>query len=219
MTRLELRGLRLAAGGRVLLDGVALDAAGGSAVAVVGPSGSGKTSLLGVLAGDAAPEGGQVLVDGQPLRPGDREHVARTGRVLQLHALLPVLTAAENVEVALRARGTGGPAARSLALSALERVGLGEVADRPAGRLSGGQRQRVGVARALVHAPGLLLLDEPTSELDEATRDAVVAVLRDEVDRGTLLVVATHDAAVAGQCEQQLQLRPVGADGARGVSR
>ena len=208
MTRLELRGLGVAAGGRRLVSDLALDASGGTAVAVVGPSGSGKTSLLAVLAGDLPPAAGEVLVDGAPLRPGDRRHVARLGRVLQLHALVPVLTAAENVELALRARGTGGATARALAVAALERVGLGDVVDRPAGTLSGGQRQRVGVARALAPAPDLLLLDEPTSELDEATRDAVVAVLREEVARGALLVVATHDAAVAAPCEHRLLLHP-----------
>lgn len=82
MTRLEVRGLRLMAGRRVLLDDLALDAEGGLAVAVVGPSGSGKTTLLSVLAGDVAPAARTVLVDGRPLRPGDAAHVARTGRVL-----------------------------------------------------------------------------------------------------------------------------------------
>ena len=85
--------------------------------------------------------------------------------------------------------------------------GLGEVADRPSGRLSGGQRQRVGVARALAAAPDLLLLDEPTSELDEATRGAVVRVLHEEAARGALVVVATHDAVVSAQCDARLVLR------------
>ena len=207
MTALAADALRVDVGGRTVLDGLSFSAQRGTTLAVVGPSGSGKTTLLSVLAGDRPPDAGEVRVDGAVLRAGDRAHVLRVGRVLQLHALLPVLTAAENVELALRVRGVGGAQAAGLARDALARVGLGEVADRPSGRLSGGQRQRVGVARALAAAPDLLLLDEPTSELDEATRGEVVRVLQEEAARGALVVVATHDAVVSGQCDARLVLR------------
>ena len=206
---LQVEALQVDVAGRTVLEALSFAVERGS-LAVVGPSGSGKTTLLSVLAGDAAPEGGSVRFGGLPVRPGDPGHVARLGRVLQLHALLPVLTAAENVELALRARGVGGRAAAVTAREALARVGLADVADRPAGRLSGGQRQRVGVARALAPEPDLLLLDEPTSELDEVTRDAVVVVLLEEAVRGALVVLATHDPEVAGACDAQLVLRTGG---------
>ncbi len=206
MTTLTARGLAVRLGDRLVLDDVDLEAAGGELVALVGPSGSGKTTLLQVLAGELAPDAGEVQVDGSTLRPGDRQHTARLGRVLQLHALVPVLTAAENVELALRVRGFPGAAARERAEQALARVGLGEVPDRLVTRLSGGQQQRVAVARALATGPAVVLADEPTSELDAATRDVVVGELRREAARGALVLVATHDAAVARACDRQVSL-------------
>ena len=206
MTTLAAHGLHVRLGSRQVLDDVDLVAAGGELVALVGPSGSGKTTLLQVLAGELVPDAGEVRVDGSPLRPGDREHTARLGRVLQLHALVPVLTAGENVELALRARGVGGAAARERAEQALARVGLGELAGRLATRLSGGQQQRVAVARALAPGPAVVLADEPTSELDAATRDVVVAELREAAAAGALVLVATHDAAVARACDRQISL-------------
>ena len=206
MIALSARGLSVRLGARLVLDEVGLAARGGELVALVGPSGSGKTTLLQLLAGELAPDAGEVCVDGEPLRPGDPQHTARLGRVLQLHALVPVLTAGENVELAMRARGVSGAPARERAEQALTRVGLGEVVDRLATRLSGGQQQRVAVARALALGPAVVLADEPTSELDAATRDVVVAELRQEAARGALVLVATHDAAVARACDRRISL-------------
>ena len=206
MTTLTADGLRVRLGARLVLDDVGLDARGGELVALVGPSGSGKTTLLQVLAGELVPDAGEVRVDGSPLRAGDREHTARLGRVLQLHALVPVLTAGENVELAMRARGVAGAAARERAEQALARVGLDDLAGRLATRLSGGQQQRVAVARALAVGPSVVLADEPTSELDAATRDVVVAELRREAEAGALVLVATHDAAVARACDRRISL-------------
>jgi putative ABC transport system ATP-binding protein len=202
----EVEGVAKDFGPTRVLDGVDLDLAQGSLTSLLGPSGSGKTTLLQVLAGELAPDAGEVQVDGSTLRPGDRQHTARLGRVLQLHALVPVLTAAENVELALRVRGFPGAAARERAEQALARVGLGEVPDRLVTRLSGGQQQRVAVARALATGPAVVLADEPTSELDAATRDVVVGELRREAARGALVLVATHDAAVARACDRQVSL-------------
>lgn len=206
MTSLAADGLVVRLGSRLVLDDVGLAGRGGELVALVGPSGSGKTTLLQVLAGELAPDAGEVRVDDARLRPGDREHTARLGRVLQLHALVPVLTAGENVELALRARGVAGAAARERAEQALARVGLGELAGRLATRLSGGQQQRVAVARALATGPSVVLADEPTSELDAVTRDVVVAELRQEAAAGALVLVATHDAAVARACARRISL-------------
>ena len=206
MTALTARALSVRFDARQVLDDVGLEARGGELVALVGPSGSGKTTLLQLLAGEMAPDAGEVCVDGRVLRAGDARHTARLGRVLQLHALVPVLTAGENVELAMRARGVAGAPDRERAEAALTRVGLGEVVDRLATRLSGGQQQRVAVARALAPGPAVVLADEPTSELDAATRDVVVAELRQEAARGALVLVATHDAAVARACDRRIDL-------------
>ena len=206
MTSLGGHGLRVRLGSRQVLDDVDVHATGGELVALVGPSGSGKTTLLQVLAGELTPDAGEVRVDGTALRAGDRAHTARLGRVLQLHALVPVLTAGENVELALRARGITGADARERTEQALGRVGLGDLGARLATRLSGGQQQRVAVARALAPRPAVVLADEPTSELDAATRDLVVAELRREAESGALVLVATHDAAVAKACDRRISL-------------
>jgi putative ABC transport system ATP-binding protein len=126
--------------------------------------------------------------------------------VLQGHGLIPVLTAAENVEVVLQALGRPAAEVREAAAAALDRVLLGEVADRLVERLSGGQQQRVAVARALVHQPDLLIADEPTSELDEETRDRVVGELRREADRGAVVLIATHDPDIVAACDRALRL-------------
>ncbi|RJK96112.1 ABC transporter ATP-binding protein [Vallicoccus soli] len=206
MTVLEGRDLVVRAGGRAVLDGVSVAAASGRLLAVVGPSGSGKTTLLSALAGMLVPDAGAVLLDGAPLTGSDEER-RRCGFVLQGHALLPVLDAGENVEVALRGRGVPAERARELAAAALDRVGLGGREGRLVERLSGGQQQRVALARALAPSPDLLLLDEPTSELDAATRDHVVGVLLEEAARGALVVVATHDEEVARHCDDRVDVR------------
>jgi putative ABC transport system ATP-binding protein len=206
VTVLEGRDLVLRGGGRTVLDGVGVRARSGRLLAVAGPSGSGKTTLLGVLAGLVRPDAGTVLLDGVPLA-GSVEERRRCGFVLQGHALLPVLDAGENVQVALRSRGVPAAEAAARAAEVLDRVGLGGRSGRLVERLSGGQQQRVALARALAPAPDLLLLDEPTSELDAATRDMVVEVLVEEAARGALVVVATHDEEVAGRCHDRVDVR------------
>ncbi|HEU4676220.1 MAG TPA: ABC transporter ATP-binding protein [Motilibacteraceae bacterium] len=205
-------GLVLVRGGRRILDGVDVLAQPGRLLAVTGPSGSGKSTLLSVLAGQVRPDEGEVRlgdrVVGERGRPADREHVL--GMVLQGYGLLPVLTAAENVELPLQLRGVPRAQVRARAARALVRAGLGEVVegagDRLAEELSGGQQQRVAVARGLVVDPDVLLADEPTSELDAATRDVVVAALREEADLGATVVLATHDPEVAAVCDAELHL-------------
>ena len=202
--------LRVAHRGQVILDGVALTVARGEMVAVVGPSGSGKTSLLALLGGLTSPQAGLVCFDGDPVpvlgQRNRHRRAPRIGIVLQGHGLVPVLSAAENVEVVLQARGREAEDVRATAAAALDRVLLAEVADRLAERLSGGQQQRVALARALVDAPDLLLADEPTSELDEETRDHVVAQLRQEADRGAVVVIATHDPDIMAACDRAVRL-------------
>ncbi|MBI1378697.1 MAG: ATP-binding cassette domain-containing protein [Frankiales bacterium] len=191
------RGVVVVRGGRRVVDEVDVDVVPGRVLAVTGPSGSGKSTLLTVLAG-------LVPADGGTVDPADR--AARTGVVFQGYGLLPVLTAAENVELPLQLRGLDRTVVRDRAQAALARAGLADVPDRLAEELSGGQRQRVAVARALVVAPGLLVADEPTAELDADTAAVVLAALREEAGAGAAVVLATHDPEVAALCDDTLHL-------------
>ena len=203
---LTASGITVEAKGRMILSDVSCAVGPRQILAVTGRSGSGKTTLLAVLAGLLAPMTGSVRFGGAPVVAGDVAHLHRTGVVLQLYGLVGVLTAQENVEVALQARGIGGRTVRSRASHALERVGLTDLSDRLVEQLSGGQRQRVAVARALVVRPGLLLADEPTAELDAANRDRIVVQLRAEADRGAAVVLATHDPEVAARFDAEIHL-------------
>lgn len=184
--------------GEVLLEALrpaSFEIRSGDRIAIVGPSGSGKSTLLQLIADLDTPTGGDLLwpalgVSGQ-LRP---RHI---GMVFQSANLLPTLSAVENVEVPLRLLGTTS-AAREAALAALASVGLAGIADKLPDELSGGQAQRVGLARAMVTRPRLVLADEPTGQLDQATaQQAIDALLEALQDSAAALVVATHDATVA----------------------
>ncbi|WP_198950583.1 ABC transporter ATP-binding protein [Kineosporia sp. A_224] len=211
-TGLVARGVTVRYRGRAVLDDVDLDVPAGSVLAVTGPSGSGKSTLLGVLGGLVVPDAGTVAWDGAPVALDDHRPGRRAAMVLQGYGLLPVLTAHENVELALQLEGGrrgDGSSVRDRASAALADAGLGPdelTADRLAEELSGGQQQRVAVARALVVRPRLLLADEPTSELDTAARDVVLAALRRLADDGVVVVLATHDTEVAQWCDARLDL-------------
>ena len=204
MNLLQAEGLRFERGGRMIFDDVSLTVRAGDRVAITGPSGSGKTSLLSVLAGIAAPAAGTVLRGGVPVTVGALP--ARTAAVLQGYGLVSLLTAAENVEIVLRAGGMAADEAMTAAGAALAELGLGDYTDHLVQELSGGQQQRVAVARALASRPELLIADEPTAEQDPATRELVVARLLDVPADGGALVLATHDPEVADRCDHVLSL-------------
>jgi putative ABC transport system ATP-binding protein len=203
VTSLEARGLRCEIAGRDLFDAVDLAVAGGESVALVGPSGSGKTTLLAALAGLGDPTAGEVWLDGEQVRAG---HTAGVVVVLQGYGLISLLTAAENVEVALRAAGLDPAGVREPAREALDQVLLGPHVDQLVEELSGGQQQRVAVARALALRPHVLLADEPTAEQDRATRAVVLTRLFEVTEAGGALVIATHDPDVAERCDRVLAL-------------
>ena len=192
-----------ARGGRTILADVTLSAFAGEAVAVTGPSGSGKSSLLALLAGLEGPDSGSVRVDGQQLCAQVPDGF---GLVLQGYGLVSVLTAAENVEVALQGRGLSRDEVRDRAAAALEAVGLGPSADHLVEQLSGGQQQRVATARALAVDPAVLLADEFTAELDADSRTRMLALVLGVARRGGLVVIATHDPEVAGACHREVRL-------------
>lgn len=193
----------------VALHDVDLEVAAGEFVVLLGPSGSGKTTLLNIIGGIEQPSDGEIEVDGQSIGRFDRklrtqyrrEHV---GFVFQFFNLVPTLTALENVE--LLAELTG-PDARARSLAALERVGVGEVADRFPAQLSGGQQQRVAIARAIVKKPPLLLCDEPTGSLDLSTGRQVLAALSDLARNGSqTIVLVTHNSEIARMADRVLWL-------------
>lgn len=195
--RVVARGVVVVRAGRRVVDEVDVVVEPGTMLAVTGPSGSGKSTLLAVLAGLVAADAGSV-------EPADRAQ--HTGIVFQGYGLLPVLTAAENVELPLQLRGEPRDVVRRQAEVALARAGLPEVPDRLAEELSGGQRQRVAVARALVSVAGLVVADEPTAELDADSAALVLAALRAEAAAGASVVLATHDPDVAALCDATLHL-------------
>ncbi|MBM7493518.1 putative ABC transport system ATP-binding protein [Micromonospora luteifusca] len=178
----------------------------GRLLALTGSSGAGKTTLLNAMAGLLRPQQGTVTVDGQPLR--DRDHAVEQRIVLipQDNGLAPILTAAENLQVALVADGVTPPEALRQTAATLDQLGLSDQADQLVEELSGGQQQRTAVARGLALRGGVLLADEVTSELDAGNRQRVLDLLRDEARRGTAVVFATHDPEVAAACEAELHL-------------
>lgn len=179
--------------------GVSAELPGAQCCALVGPSGSGKSTLLGLIGAMVAPTSGTVTVAGQNvthLRDHHRSALRRThvGFVFQDLALIEGMSVLENVLLPLLPLGGPSRAQAARADELLRRVGLGERAQSRAASLSGGQRQRAAIARALITAPRLLLLDEPTAHLDTPSAEGVVALLGELRNEGTLVVAATHDA-------------------------
>jgi putative ABC transport system ATP-binding protein len=195
---------------RVVLHEASAEMAEGEMVAVRGRSGSGKTTLLNLVAGIDLPSGGEILVDGTAmnrLSARDRTLFRRDhmGFVFQFFNLIPTLTALENVRLPAELAGVDLRVADGRARGLLLEVGLGERAHDFPDRLSGGEQQRVAIARALVAGPRLVLADEPTGNLDDATGRAVMDLLERLTRRaGRTLLLATHSAAVAARADRVL---------------
>ncbi len=185
----------------------------GEMVAVMGPSGSGKTTLLNCLSGLDDIDGGRVLLDGEDLfgmsDAARTTHRARNmGFIFQSFNLIPVFTAAENVELPLLLGGTPAGQARKRAVEMLERVGLGSRTGHRPNELSGGEQQRVTIARALASRPVIVWADEPTGNLDSRMADQVVELLHElNHSDGQTIVLVTHDASIGASVPRLIHMR------------
>jgi len=194
-----------------VLKGVSLDVASGEAAGIVGPSGSGKSTLLMVLAGLERVDSGRVKIAGTEITGLSEDAVAafrgrNVGIVFQSFHLIPNMTALENVAVPLELAGNRD--AFEIAVRELEAVGLAERTSHYPGQLSGGEQQRVAIARALAPEPRILIADEPTGNLDQATGKQVADLLFTKArERGMTLVLVTHDLALAQRCDRQIAMR------------
>jgi len=194
------------------LNGVDLELQAGEMVAIMGPSGCGKTTLLNCLSGLDEISGGSVFIEGVDLaglsdRARTRYRAERMGFVFQFYNLMPVLSAAENVELTLLISGSSPKDARRRALAALGLVGLADRASHLPEELSGGERQRVTIARALVNDPAIVWADEPTGDLDSETAEEITALMRRlNVERGLTFLIVTHDIAVGRRTDRIIRM-------------
>ncbi|MBO1753402.1 ABC transporter ATP-binding protein [Actinotalea sp. BY-33] len=207
------RGLAKRFGTTTALAGVDVDLDGGRSLAVMGPSGSGKSTLLHCLAGILVPDAGTVTLRGREVGTlGERERSLlrrrHYGFVFQFGQLLSELPAIENIALPSMLLGANRRQATELAAQWMHSLGLAGMEQRRPGELSGGQAQRVAVARALITGPAVVFADEPTGALDQATGAEVMRVLTETTRAaGAALVVVTHDATVAGWCDESIEMR------------
>jgi putative ABC transport system ATP-binding protein len=209
----ELRGVERRYGDVHAVAGIDLDVAPGEFVVVAGPSGSGKTTLLQLLGALDRPTAGEVRFEGRPLQgmgDGELAHLRREtlGFVFQQFNLIPTLTAQQNVEVALAPMGRRAAERRERARELLARVGLEHRLGNLPSQLSGGEQQRVAIARALANRPRVVLADEPTGNLDTATGEQIVGLLRALTgEEGLSVVLITHDASIARAASRVVHMR------------
>jgi len=195
------------------LRGIDLDIGGNEYVAIVGPSGSGKSTLMNILGCLDTPTSGEYVLSGETVGGLDRNRLAEIrnrhiGFVFQNFNLLAYATALENVELPLVFAGVPAKERTARAQAMLERVGLQDRMDHKPTELSGGQMQRVAIARALAHSPEILIADEPTGNLDTASGDQALKLLRESADRfGAAVLIATHSAEAAAIADIRVRLR------------
>ena len=210
-----LRGVRKTVGSgsarRTLLDDVDLDLEDGKLTAVIGRSGSGKSTLLHLLGGLEPADAGEIEVAGVRVDTASSSQLVnlrrqQVGFVFQFFHLLPELTGEENVLLPARLAGDGADA-RERARALIRRLGVEEAAARLPGVLSGGEQQRLAVVRSLVNEPRLVLADEPTGNLDEASGHEVLQLLRSVADDGQSVLLVTHDAEASALADRVLTLR------------
>jgi putative ABC transport system ATP-binding protein len=196
-----------------VLRDASLEVYRGEFVVVLGVSGSGKSTLLNLIGGLDTCTSGSIIVDGEDLSHADPEQLSayrrkKLGFIFQFYNLLPTLTAAENVEAALEIIPLPKAECRERSRKFLERVGLGAKADKYPSQLSGGEQQRVAIARALAKDPVLVLADEPTGNLDEATADKILVDIMKRMNRETqtTFLLVTHNPKIAEHADRVIEI-------------
>lgn len=190
------------------LKGVDLEVAAGKYISIMGPSGSGKSTLFNMIGGLDKPSGGKVFIDEVDISQLDAYELAwlrcrKIGYIFQTFNIIQVMTALENVTLPMVFAGMSNEAANEKGLRLLELVGLGDRHSHKPFELSGGQQQRVAVARALANDPAIILADEPTGNLDLATGEEIIALLRKLcTERGVTIIAATHDFKMLNVSDQ-----------------
>jgi lipoprotein-releasing system ATP-binding protein len=210
---IQAANIRKSFGSLEVLKGIDFSAGEGEVVSIMGASGAGKTTLLQILGTLSTPDSGSLEIDGADVLRLDRNALSafrcrRIGFVFQFHHLLPEFSALENVMIPALIAGKGQGQARSEAQTLLAEVGLGGRLSHKPSQLSGGEQQRVAIARALVNRPAVLFADEPTGNLDSATKEEIHSLffsLREKF--GQTIVLVTHDPSLAALCDRQLQMK------------
>ena len=196
-----------------VLKGIDFQAEEGEIVSIVGASGAGKSTLLQILGTLSTPDGGSLTIDGTDVLSLGRDALSafrgtRIGFVFQAHRLLPEFTAEENVMIPAMIAGKSRRQAAARAAELLEAMGLEQRRDHKPSELSGGEQQRGAIARAVANSPAILLADEPTGNLDSATKQEVQKIFFDLRDRtGQTTVIVTHDPALAALCDRRLVMK------------
>ena len=210
---IQAQGITKSFGSLQVLKGIDFRVAQGEVVSIMGASGAGKSTFLQILGTLMRPDAGSLLIDGQDALPlkGDRLsafRARRIGFVFQAHHLLPEFTALENVMIPALIAGERDKVARERAASLLSEVGLAERVSHKPSQLSGGEQQRVAIARALVNNPAVLYADEPSGNLDSATKQEIHKLFFDMRERhGQTIVIVTHDPDLAALCDRSLTMR------------
>ena len=194
------------------LDGVSLSVQPGEFLAIVGRSGSGKSTLMNILGCLDTPTNGDYFLNGENVAGLNEKKLAEIrnrelGFVFQGFNLISGMDAVENVELPLLYRGIPAARRRSLALNALDRVGLSERVNHMPDEMSGGQQQRVAIARAIAAEPPLILADEPTGNLDSKSGEAIMQIIHSLHKQGTTIVLITHDNKIAASAERVVQIQ------------
>lgn len=223
MSILSLQNIGFSYGrGEKVLQGLEFEFEKGKVYAIVGRSGAGKTTLLSLLSGLASPTEGTILFDGDDIQKIDRyQYRSRyVGVVFQQFNLLPHLTAVENVELSMRASGKVTRDKRKMAMELLEKVGLDDnLAKRRILKLSGGEQQRVAIARALSYAPGIILADEPTGNLDLTTQDEIMDIFTHLAhEESKCVIIVSHSPEVARSADKVYELAPLKSKGQKNIS-
>ena len=209
----QAKGIEKSFGNLKVLKGVDFEASQGEVVSITGASGAGKSTLLQILGTLSTPDAGSLEIAGQDVLSLRGDALSRfrgrnIGFVFQFHHLLPEFTALENVMIPSLIAGESEKRARDRAAELLEAVGLTGRASHKPSELSGGEQQRVAIARALVNSPAVLFADEPTGNLDSATKQEIHSLFF-ELRRslGQTIVIVTHDPSLAGLCDRSLQMK------------